>query len=670
MRIKLPIHSKMMLLLMPAIFIVFSVAIVDIFVHARANSLELTRQLANESAEKYVWTIKAEIASKNITDVDAISTYLQDFISDIDVYGNGHAFIISSNGTIAAYPDRSEVGNDFNSLFTDIDNKYNVLENIAEGNRVTFDGVDFIDSKVSFLIYTPININKTEMPWCLVMSVPYDVIKQKAQSVLIRLLVISIIGILLLGLLISSIAKRITIPLRRATGVLDKLSKGEIHNNKKLHIKTGDVIEDISVHINSLLDGLNKTVDFANTIGSGNLKADYQRVGDNDELGSALIDMRHSLVVAEEEDDNRKKEDDKQTWASEGIAVFSDILRNHNLSVEDLSFNIMSKMVDYTGAIQGGLFVKNSNDEDGLYFEITGSIAYDRRKTEKSRFRVGESLVGRCAYEKLTIYMEEVPLDYVHVTSGLGESNPQSLLLVPAILNDEVFAVIELVSFNKIEAHQIEFVEKIGESIASTIANSIINDRTKSLLEQSKIQSEELAAQEEEMRQNLEELQATQEEVGRLREEEQEKNKVYIEQVDKYKLTLAKILDLIPLKVFLKDSEGRLLMLNQMVLDTHHENRGDLIGKNDLDLIQDKHEANIVWSAEQEVIKSNKSSSYIHEETINNTGVILDTTKHSFYIDYLDETGLLGIQQDVTELTNKEEMISQLQDEISNLKKE
>jgi len=86
-------------------------------------------------------------------------------------------------------------------------------------------------------------------------------------------------------------------------------------------------------------------------------------------------------------------------------------------------------------------------------------------------------------------------------------------------MNDDVFGVIEVASFKDIQAYQIDFVVKIAEIIAATLSTVKINMKTTDLLEQSRIQAEELAAQEEEMRQNMEELRATQEQSSRREQE-------------------------------------------------------------------------------------------------------------------------------------------------------
>lgn len=124
------------------------------------------------------------------------------------------------------------------------------------------------------------------------------------------------------------------------------------------------------------------------------------------------------------------------------------------------------------------------------------------------------------------VFLTQVPTDYVTITSGLGQVTPDCLLIIPLINNDLVEGVIELASFGVFQTFEIAFIRKVAESIASTIATSRINERTKHLLQQSQQHSEELRAQEEEMRQNMEEPSATQEEMHR-------KGREYLDEIEK-----------------------------------------------------------------------------------------------------------------------------------------
>ena len=296
-----------------------------------------------------------------------------------------------------------------------------------------------------------------------------------------------------------------------------QMAKGILPKDK---IKEGkDEIGQMSYALNQLVTSLKDVSNFANQIGRGNFDTGFKPLSAEDNLGNSLIQMRDELKAAADEEKKRKEEDDQRNWATQGQARFAEILRENNDNMEELSYDVISNLVKYLGANQGGLFLINNNDSSHLFIEMASCYAYDRRKYMQKKLEMGEGLIGRCIQEKEPIYMTDIPNDYIHITSGLGGENPRSLLLVPLILNDDIFGVIEIASFTEIATYQVEFVEKIAESIASTIATVRTNIKTTLLLEQSQQQAEEMSAQEEEMRQNMEELRATQEQSARKEQE-------------------------------------------------------------------------------------------------------------------------------------------------------
>ena len=192
-----------------------------------------------------------------------------------------------------------------------------------------------------------------------------------------------------------------------------------------------------------------------------------------------------------------------------------EILRVSTASTADLYDNIIKFVVKYTKSNQGGLFILNEENEGEKFLELVACYAFERKKYLTKRIGIGEGLVGQCYLEGEKIYLLEVPTEYITITSGLGGAAPNALVLVPLKVNEKIFGVLELATFGKYEEHEIELVEKLTESIASTISSVRVSESTRILLEKTQQQAEEMRAQEEEMRQNMEELEATQEEMRR-----------------------------------------------------------------------------------------------------------------------------------------------------------
>src|SRR6185437_8423057 len=116
------------------------------------------------------------------------------------------------------------------------------------------------------------------------------------------------------------------------------------------------------------------------------------------------------------------------------------------------------------------------------------------------------SLVGQCALEKKSILLTKVPPDYIQINSGLGESTPLNIIVLPVLFEGEVKAIIELASFCRFSAiHQI-FLDQLTESIGVVLNMISANMRTEQLLQQSQSLTQELQSQAHELEEKAKQL--------------------------------------------------------------------------------------------------------------------------------------------------------------------
>ena len=431
--------------------------------------------------------------------------------------------------------------------------------------------------------------------------------------------VYSVFIIVIIVLIVSILtARSIVVPVYKLKEFLITMTKGILPEEKL--ITKNDEIGDMGDALNGFIESLRKTSEFAVEIGNGNYDSDYEALGESDTLGNALLEMRKNLRASDEANKKRQHEDEIRNWTTKGLADFGDILRHNSENMDILSSNVMRHLVDYLKVNQGAIYILNEQDKDNPHFEMKSAVAYNREKYLRTNFGVTEGLVGRCAFEKLPVYLKEIPEEYIKLTSGLGGAEPNYLLLVPLVINENVLGVVELASFNEIPQYQIDFLQTLGENIASTISNVRITEQTNKLLSESKMRGEELSSQEEELRQNMEELQATQEEAVR-REGEMRLA------VDAINNTLGTI-DI--------DLSGTIIDVNDMMLQLAHVEKVEFVGKRFIDLYVPNEEAKSrfddVWSR----LMTGESATY--EYTSNFKELEMSFT-HSFtpYINQLGE---------------------------------
>lgn len=329
------------------------------------------------------------------------------------------------------------------------------------------------------------------------------------------LMVIMLVIVVFVGLILAMLAitKFVHKPMEHILDTTKKLSEGDVE--VKISDNRNDEFGTLADNLSAVVTNIREASDFVKSIGKGEFDTPYEVKNENDILGESLLRMREDLI-------NIAEEDQKRNWSTTGLARFSEILRENNDDINAFGGKVVSELVQYVEANQGGLFIVNKNVEAGeetISLDLIASYAYDRDKYEKATLKVGEGLVGQAFLERKTIYMTNVPEDYVNITSGLGHATPKCVLIVPLQYNDNVQAILEIASFHPMEEYRVKFIEKLGETIASTLSAVQTAGTTKRLLEDSQAMTESIQSRDEEMRQNLEELQATQEEMARKQTE-------------------------------------------------------------------------------------------------------------------------------------------------------
>jgi signal transduction histidine kinase/CheY-like chemotaxis protein len=138
---------------------------------------------------------------------------------------------------------------------------------------------------------------------------------------------------------------------------------------------------------------------------------------------------------------------------------------------------------------------------------LVGSYGYPEDDTRPTRIAFGRTLIGQAARSRRTITVDDLPPDYVTISSGLGQVVPTALVLLPIVVEDQVLGVIELASVTSFTQIQHDFLAQLMETIGVNVNTIVANARTDELLAESQRLTAELQDRSAELQVQQEELQ-------------------------------------------------------------------------------------------------------------------------------------------------------------------
>lgn len=324
----------------------------------------------------------------------------------------------------------------------------------------------------------------------------------------IKRLAIWIIALFLLGIggfVIIYSNNKIEKPLNDIFEKIDSIRTGNADtNDKKLSTKSHRFAK-IENAIFELKNTLNKITETNKSIASGNYSSNIKIPEFTNELKRSTNNLYRSLETATNELSDIKKELHQAKKYTENLDKIAAVLKMYHKDIHDLSEQVVKTIVDLMDIEMGAMFLVKDNGE-GKIVEQVVSYAYHETKLYEKKFKLGESLVGACAAEKRTVHLTKIPENYLKIISGLGETSPKSLLILPLEFENEVLGVLELGTLRDFDNNLISFAESAAQNIASTVSLAQNNIENTILLEQTKQQTKELEDSDRKMKEALSEL--------------------------------------------------------------------------------------------------------------------------------------------------------------------
>ena len=184
------------------------------------------------------------------------------------------------------------------------------------------------------------------------------------------------------------------------------------------------------------------------------------------------------------------------------------------INLEPLAEALLPYVVKYLDGAIGAMYVRS---DDGAMRRI-GAYGFTHTETERAEIIApGATLASKAAEENRLMVLDQLPPDYIKVSSSLGDTPPRAVVIAPFHNHGKVKGVFEIAFLRPVEQRDREFLGFIAQSVGAAMAAVLYRQRLQDALEESQTLNEELQVQQEELRTANEEL----EEQSRALEESQ-----------------------------------------------------------------------------------------------------------------------------------------------------
>src|SRR5688572_26639258 len=250
---------------------------------------------------------------------------------------------------------------------------------------------------------------------------------------------------------------------------------------------------DLTDNVNQLAGNLTSQVRAIGEVSTAVAKGDLTRSITVEAQGDmAVLKDNINQMIGNLKDTTHKNQE--QDWLKTNLARFSSMMQGQR-NVVSVAQLIMSELTPLVDAQHGAFYLLDPDATDEPVLHLVASYGFGGRKGLSSSYRLRESLIGQCAFEKKRILLADVPENFIYIATGMGESVPRSVIVLPVLFEGETKAVIELASFTPFVANHLAFLDQLMGSVGVILNMILSNMRTEELLRQLKKSNTELEQQ-------------------------------------------------------------------------------------------------------------------------------------------------------------------------------